>query len=142
MLDFMSIKEFYEGINYEFDIKRPNQRKGSLTWSALFYEDAWNYDLAVNTDYTFKNVFYVYLGHLICKHGKYILEHFANCITASIQEIEENYMNLDLTAEEQLEILEIARQVKDDLPKLKVFSDSVSLIEQEIKEYKNEKGLE
>ena len=40
---------------------------------------------------------------------------------------------MDLTAEEQLEILEIARQVKDDLPKLKVFSDSVSLIEQEIK---------
>ena len=60
MLDFMSIKEFYEGINYEFDIRRSNQRKGSLTWSALFYEDAWNYDLAVNTDYTFKNVFYVY----------------------------------------------------------------------------------
>lgn len=44
--------------------------------------------------------------------------------------------------DEQLEILKIARQVKDDLPKLKIFSDSVSLIEQEIKEYKNEKGLE
>lgn len=142
MLDFMSIKEFYEGINYEFDIKRPNQRKGSLTWSALFYEDAWNYDLAVNTDYTFKNVFYVYLGYLICKHGKYILKYFINTINSAVQEVEKNYKDLDLTSDEQLEILKIARQVKDDLPKLKVFSDSVSLIEQEIKEYKNEKGLE
>lgn len=139
--DFGTFKNYLNDLDYEFNIKLFRDYPYSVCNKALFCENDWGIN-STSSDYTERNLFYVYLGHLICKHGKYILEHFANCITASIQEIEENYMNLDLTAEEQLEILEIARQVKDDLPKLEVFPDSTSLISRETEEYKNEKGLE
>lgn len=143
MLYYESLQEFFEGINYEFEVKLPRDYPWSITNMALACrEDFYYNNIFVLRDYTFINVFYIYIGHLICKYGKNILESFLNSIKSAIEEVEKNYKDLDLTSDEQLKILEIARQVKDDLPKLKIFSDSVSLIEQEIKEYKNEKGLE
>jgi len=143
MLYYESLKEFFESINYEFEVKLPRQSPWSITNMALACrEDYYHNNLSVIKDYTFISVFYVYVGHLICKNGKYILESFLSHINESIAEVEKNCKNFDLTADEQLEILEIAKKVKQDLPKLKVFPNSTSLINLETEEYKKAHGID
>jgi hypothetical protein len=136
VIDFENLNEFTIGIKEEFDIKMPRDFCNSVCWTSLVYEDYLYYDLVVKIDYTKKNVFYVILGHLILKYsGKYIFDNLLYKIIESIKEVEINYKKLELTEEEQLEILNLAKQVKIELPKLKIFTDADALIELEKKEY-------
>jgi hypothetical protein len=87
-------------------------------------------------DYTEINLFYIYIGYFTLKYsGKYILRYFLDAINASIVEVERNYQNFDLSEEDKIEILNLAKQVKEGLPKLKIFETSTELIDLEIKEY-------
>jgi hypothetical protein len=134
MKNWESLKEVLDNLEYDFTVKL-QRAPYSATNMAYYSEDSFHYDIVVLKDDTAKNVIYVYIGYLLCKYGKYIHQHFVECITNAVNEIEENPATLDLTVEEQQEILEIARKVKKDLVKLKVFPNSVSLIELEEKEY-------
>jgi hypothetical protein len=137
MKDYQPLKEFFSELEEDYILEKDMYFGGSVNWISLVEENEYHIpEPYYQCDYTKKNIFYVILGYLILKYSnKYILDNFLYKITKSIKEIEINYKKLELTEEEQLEILNLAKQVKDGLPKLKVFTDSHTLIELEKKEY-------
>jgi hypothetical protein len=83
---------------------------GSISELSAFLED--DYHIEYHYDYTRKNVFYIILGHMLIKYGKYIFDDYLRLVNEAITEVAMNYDKLELTKEEQLEILNLAKQVK------------------------------
>jgi hypothetical protein len=138
MKHYRDLKDLFYGIDAAFEYEfSPNKPYFNGVCSVTLSEEN---EIHLDETASFGNgeiaMVYVYFGYLTLKYsGKYILRYLLKKINEALIEVEENYKNFDLTEEEQIEILSITKQVKEGLPKLKIFETSTELIDLERREY-------